>query len=103
MDYLEISGGKKLSGNVTISGAKNAALPIIAATILSDKTSGNTYTQSIPLIPIFKDDLNKMLSRDFVDIRFFGSFKKNILFCFRAIVYVSESVGSAKPSDIQFP
>jgi len=37
MDYLEIVGGKKLSGNVTISGAKNAALPIIAATILSDK------------------------------------------------------------------
>jgi UDP-N-acetylglucosamine 1-carboxyvinyltransferase len=37
MDYLEIVGGKKLSGTVTISGAKNAALPIIAATILSDK------------------------------------------------------------------
>ena len=37
MDYLEIVGGKKLSGLVTISGAKNAALPIIAATILSDK------------------------------------------------------------------
>ncbi len=37
MDYLEIIGGKKLSGSVTISGAKNAALPIIAATILSDK------------------------------------------------------------------
>ena len=37
MEYLEIKGGKKLSGSVTISGAKNAALPIIAATILSDK------------------------------------------------------------------
>jgi len=37
MDYLEIKGGNKLSGTVTISGAKNAALPIIAATILSDK------------------------------------------------------------------
>jgi len=37
MDYLEIIGGKELSGTVTISGAKNAALPIIAATILSDK------------------------------------------------------------------
>ncbi len=37
MDYLEIKGGKKLSGEVTISGAKNAALPIIAATLLSDK------------------------------------------------------------------
>jgi UDP-N-acetylglucosamine 1-carboxyvinyltransferase len=37
MDYLEIEGGYKLSGTVKISGAKNAALPIIAATILSDK------------------------------------------------------------------
>ncbi len=37
MDYLEIEGGHKLKGSVTISGAKNAALPIIAATLLSDK------------------------------------------------------------------
>ena len=37
MDYLQINGGKKLSGSITISGAKNAALPIIAATILSDQ------------------------------------------------------------------
>ena len=37
MDYLEIKGGRSLSGEVTISGAKNAALPIIAATILSEK------------------------------------------------------------------
>jgi len=37
MDYLQINGGKQLKGNVKISGAKNAALPIIAATILSDK------------------------------------------------------------------
>jgi len=38
MDYLEIIGQKKLSGSVKISGAKNAALPVIAATILSDET-----------------------------------------------------------------
>jgi len=37
MDYLQIKGGKKLQGSVTISGAKNSALPIIAATILSNK------------------------------------------------------------------
>ncbi len=37
MDYLEIEGGYRLGGKVTISGAKNAALPVIAATILSDK------------------------------------------------------------------
>ena len=35
MDYLEIVGGKKLSGSVKISGAKNASLPLIASTILA--------------------------------------------------------------------
>ena len=37
MDYLQIQGGAKLSGSIQISGAKNSALPVIAATILSDK------------------------------------------------------------------
>ncbi|WP_292663498.1 UDP-N-acetylglucosamine 1-carboxyvinyltransferase [Nitratifractor sp.] len=36
MDYLEIEGGEKLAGSVRIGGAKNAALPVIAATLLSD-------------------------------------------------------------------
>jgi UDP-N-acetylglucosamine 1-carboxyvinyltransferase len=36
MDYLEIVGGKPLGGTIRISGAKNAALPVIAAAILSD-------------------------------------------------------------------
>lgn len=35
MDKLIISGGKPLQGEVVISGAKNAALPIMAASILS--------------------------------------------------------------------
>ncbi len=35
MDFLQINGGKKLFGKINISGAKNAALPIIAASILS--------------------------------------------------------------------
>jgi len=35
LDYLEIQGGNKLNGTVTIDGAKNAALPLIAATILA--------------------------------------------------------------------
>ena len=37
MQKLEIIGGKKLSGTVIISGSKNASLPILAATLLSDK------------------------------------------------------------------
>lgn len=37
MDKLIITGGAQLSGELRISGAKNAALPILAATLLSDK------------------------------------------------------------------
>jgi UDP-N-acetylglucosamine 1-carboxyvinyltransferase len=37
MDYLKITGGTKLSGSIDISGAKNSALPVIAATILSNQ------------------------------------------------------------------
>ncbi|HSG87723.1 MAG TPA: UDP-N-acetylglucosamine 1-carboxyvinyltransferase [Pseudomonadales bacterium] len=36
MDRLLIEGGARLDGDVRISGAKNAALPILAATLLSD-------------------------------------------------------------------
>ncbi|MFK2824067.1 UDP-N-acetylglucosamine 1-carboxyvinyltransferase [Arcobacter sp. YIC-80] len=35
MEYLKIIGNKEISGEVEISGAKNAALPLIAATILA--------------------------------------------------------------------
>ncbi len=37
MDKLIITGGTRLSGELRISGAKNAALPILAATLLSQK------------------------------------------------------------------
>lgn len=35
MDFLEIYGNKNISGSVKISGAKNAALPLIASSILA--------------------------------------------------------------------
>ncbi len=43
MDKLSITGGTPLSGTVTISGAKNAALPILAGTLLAEEpvTVGN--------------------------------------------------------------
>ena len=37
MEKLLIRGGNQLSGKITCSGAKNAALPMIASTILSDE------------------------------------------------------------------
>ncbi|MFO7750516.1 MAG: UDP-N-acetylglucosamine 1-carboxyvinyltransferase [Desulfobacteraceae bacterium] len=45
MDKIEIRGGAKLEGEVTISGAKNAALPLMAAAILVD---GITEFDNIP-------------------------------------------------------
>jgi len=43
MDKLKINGGGPLTGEVRIAGAKNAALPILAATLLADgpMTLGN--------------------------------------------------------------
>lgn len=51
MDYLEIVGGKKLSGSVKISGAKNASLPLIAATILA---KNNVTISNIPNVADIK-------------------------------------------------
>ena len=49
MQKLEIKGGRKISGTIEISGSKNATLPILASTILTDKTI------TIKNIPIVKD------------------------------------------------
>jgi len=38
MDKLIITGGKPLKGEVRISGSKNATLPVLAATLLTDET-----------------------------------------------------------------
>ena len=47
MSKFIIQGGKKLEGEIKISGSKNAALPIIAATILN---SGKTTLYNVPKI-----------------------------------------------------
>jgi len=49
MQKLEIKGGRKISGTIKISGSKNATLPILAATILTDKEI------LITNVPIVKD------------------------------------------------
>ena len=54
MDKLVIEGGRRLRGTVTISGAKNACLPILAATLLSDDRS---VVRNIPALK----DMSTML------------------------------------------
>src|SRR6267378_2028332 len=38
MDRIRISGGRKLNGRIPISGAKNATLPLMIASLLTDET-----------------------------------------------------------------
>ena len=38
MDKIRIRGGHRLQGEIQISGAKNAALPLMAAALLTDET-----------------------------------------------------------------
>ena len=45
MEQLKICGGKPLHGEVAISGAKNAVLPILAATLL---VAGETIIDNVP-------------------------------------------------------
>jgi len=47
MQKLIIKGKKKLLGSINISGSKNATLPILAATLLTDKT---IILKNIPLV-----------------------------------------------------
>ena len=49
MEKLEIRGERQLYGTIKISGSKNATLPILAATILTDKKI------TISNIPVVRD------------------------------------------------
>src|SRR6056297_3540862 len=60
MTKLVIEGGTRLKGKVNISGFKNAALAIIAGTILSDK---KCVIENLPVIKdviVYKDILKKL-------------------------------------------
>ena len=50
MDKIVVDGGRRLTGDVRISGAKNAALPILVSSLLAD--GWNTYTNVPNLMDI---------------------------------------------------
>ena len=62
MQKLIIKGKKKLSGTISISGSKNATLPILAATILA----GNVTLTNVPLV---KDIFTMLDLLKFIGIR----------------------------------
>ncbi|MBQ1183003.1 MAG: UDP-N-acetylglucosamine 1-carboxyvinyltransferase, partial [Clostridia bacterium] len=47
MSYLEIQGGKRLHGELTVHGAKNSVLPLLAAAYMCE---GQTILHNCPLL-----------------------------------------------------
>ena len=76
MQKLEVFGANKLKGQIKISGSKNASLPILASTLLSDK---KIYLKNLPKVKDIETMINLLKS--------LGSnikFKKNNLIIQRA-------------------
>ena len=59
MDKFKINGLSKIRGEVSISGSKNAALPILAATLLFDK---NVTIKNLPRVKDIDTMLNLLKS-----------------------------------------
>tara|TARA_X000001036_G_scaffold383756_1_gene377323 strand:+ start:354 stop:1607 length:1254 start_codon:yes stop_codon:yes gene_type:complete len=59
MQKLEVLGAKKLKGQINISGSKNAALPILAATLLSNK---KIYLNNLPKVKDIETMINLLQS-----------------------------------------
>ena len=59
MATFEIHGGKKLKGELTPQGAKNEALQILCAVLMSDKKI--TISNLPDIIDVPNDSINKVL------------------------------------------
>lgn len=71
MEYFEIQGGKKLSGEIDVRGSKNATTPILAATLL---TKEECILDNIPLIEdVFT--MLKILESIGVEVKWLGERK----------------------------
>ena len=70
MDKIKIIGGRQLNGQIFISGAKNAALPLICASLLTDETITLT---NMPMLSDIRA-MNKLLEQLGTQIDAFDDF-----------------------------
>ena len=59
MQKLEVFGENRLIGQIKISGSKNASLPILAATLLSNK---KIYLKNLPKVKDIETMINLLKS-----------------------------------------
>jgi UDP-N-acetylglucosamine 1-carboxyvinyltransferase len=57
VDVFEISGGGRLAGDVTVTGAKNSVLKVMAAALLADDTTTLSRVPDIIDVPIMSEIL----------------------------------------------
>ena len=72
MEKLIIKGKKELGGKISISGSKNATLPILAATILANQVT-------LKNVPLVKDIFTMVELLNFIGLRTKIIKKKNII------------------------
>ena len=83
MQKLIIKGRKKISGKISISGSKNATLPILAASILADHAR-------IKNIPLVKDIFTMIDLLNFIGLKTkLIRKKKNITFGVFRRIFIS--------------
>ena len=59
MQKLEVFGANRLKGQVKISGSKNASLPILAASLISNK---KIYLKNLPKVKDIETMINLLQS-----------------------------------------
>ena len=72
MQKLIIKGGKELSGKISVSGSKNATLPILAASILANQVR-------ITNVPLVKDIFTMLELLNFIGLKTKIKKKANIV------------------------
>ena len=75
MDKLQIVGGKRLNGEIAVSGAKNAALPILCAGLL---TSGDVELSNVPRLHDVKTILKLLEQTGLQVTRLSGDDSENV-------------------------
>ena len=72
MEKFVVTGGKALHGEVTISGAKNAAVGILPATILAAARQGLFFIPAVLLMPLWLDQWGVQLAQSVADVLSFA-------------------------------
>ena len=60
MDKISILGGKTLEGTITISGSKNATLPILASSLLTNEKSNLSNVPNLLDVITMKELLSSL-------------------------------------------